>query len=202
MRARDHIRGPIRAHHQEPRGRAAAGEHGQQIDRRRIAPMQVFEPQDERRLGGQRLERLGQLPPHPLRGSAMAPAAQYVQLGLLDERGHLDEPGGCLPAQERDERSPLRPAREPAEGLEQRQVGLARAMVLDTLSAPDPQVLRPHDLRKKGVEEGGLADPGLPRDKHHLAFTPARALQGPVQLRQVLLPAYEAGGRLQGRRAA
>ena len=118
--------------------------------------MQVFEPQDERRLGGQRLERLGQLPPHPLRGSAMAPAAQYVQLGPFDERGHLDEPGGCLPAQERDERSPLRPAREPAEGLEQRQVGLARAKELDTLAAPDPQVLRPHDLRQEGVNEGGL----------------------------------------------
>ncbi len=92
----------------------------------------------------------------------MAPAAEYVQLGPFDERGHLDEPAGCLPAQERDERSPLRPAREPAEGLEQRQVGLARAMVLDTLAAPDPQVLRPHDLREKGVEEGGLADPGSP----------------------------------------
>ena len=93
-----------------------------------------------------------------------------------------------------NERSPLRPARQPVEGLEQRQVGLARAKDLDTLAAPHPQVLRPHDLRQKGVEEGGLADPGLPRDEHHLAFAPERTLQGPVQLRQLLLPAYEAGG--------
>lgn len=158
--------------------------------------MQVFEPQDERRLGAQRLERLGQLPRHPLRGRTMAPAAKQVPLGLLDERGHLDEPGGRLPVQERNERSPLRPAREPTEGLDQRQVGLNRTKEPDTLTAPDPDVLLRHDLRQKGVDEGGLADPGLPRDKHHLAFAPAHALQGPVQCRQVLLPAYEAGERL------
>lgn len=54
---------------------------------------------------------------------------------------------------------------------------------------------------RRGVEETGFADRPLPHDKHDLAFAAERALQGPVQLRQLLLPSYEAVGRLQGSRA-
>ena len=111
MPTRDHIRGPIRPHHQEARGLAAPGQHGQRIHRGKIAPVQVFQPQHQRPLGGQRLECPGQLPRHPLRGRTEQLAAQRLTLRFLHRGGDLDEPGGGLPAQERDERWPLLPRR-------------------------------------------------------------------------------------------
>jgi hypothetical protein len=55
-------------------------------------------------------------------------------------------------------------------------------------------------LRQKGVDEGGLADPGLPRDKYHLAFAPARALQGSAARAQPRPPARVARSRGPGER--
>jgi hypothetical protein len=70
-------------------------------------------------------------------------------------------------------------------------------MVLATLAAPDPKILvGPRGLRHEGIDEGGLADPRLPRHQHHLALAPKRLLQGAMQLRQLLVPAYEAERRL------
>ena len=75
--------------------------------------------------------------------------------------------------------------------------------MVDTLAASDPKIpVAPRGLRQKGIDEGGLADPRLPRHKHQLAVAQERLLQGLVQLRQLFLPADEAGRRLQGRRNA
>ena len=45
---------------------------------------------EERRVGAERLERLGQLPRHPLRGRAMAPADQQARWNQTanEWRGH------------------------------------------------------------------------------------------------------------------
>jgi hypothetical protein len=73
--AKDHIDGPVRADQQEPRRVAAPGEICHEVQRRVIAPVQVFEHEDQRVLGGDGFDRVGQLPQ-----SALARAPGNVTL--------------------------------------------------------------------------------------------------------------------------
>ena len=56
----------IRREHQQPRRLRPSGETPEQRNGRRVAPMQVLECEHERALGGEHLERLGQLSQHAL----------------------------------------------------------------------------------------------------------------------------------------
>jgi hypothetical protein len=57
----NHVDRPIRAHQQQPGGLPPPRQPGEQINRRHIAPMQVFQHQDERLYSRQGFERLSDL---------------------------------------------------------------------------------------------------------------------------------------------
>ena len=72
-------------------------------------------------------------------------------------------------------------------------------MVLDTLAAPDPKILvGPRGLRQKGIDEGGLADPGLPGGEHHLALPRKRPLQGSRAVAPAPRACLRIGGEVEG----
>lgn len=96
---------------------------------------------------------------------------------LIDEGRHLEQPGGRLPAQEREERRSLRPGYKASKGLEHREVGLPGAVLFQTLPTPDPKALGVRDVRQEGFYQGGLADPRLPGHEHHLAPPAERRLK-------------------------
>ena len=68
MLAEDDVDRPIRADHHQPCGVAAPGEVADQIERRVVAPVQILEHDDERRLDGDRVHRLGHLAQHAFAG--------------------------------------------------------------------------------------------------------------------------------------
>jgi hypothetical protein len=59
MPAQDDVYRPIRADEQQPRGLPAPGQPGEHVQRGRIAPVQIFQHQEQRALPAQRLDRLG-----------------------------------------------------------------------------------------------------------------------------------------------
>ena len=61
------LEGPQAADQQQPRRIATSGQEGDEVEARRIAPVKVLEPEDDRALGGKHLERMGDLAQHALR---------------------------------------------------------------------------------------------------------------------------------------
>jgi hypothetical protein len=55
---------PIGRDHEQARGLGAVGEERQEIERRVVAPVQVLEDEDERRVARETLERLDELEQH------------------------------------------------------------------------------------------------------------------------------------------
>ena len=125
---------------QEETGRLApGGEQRQEVHRRGVAPVEVFEDEDERDLGGERLDELGHLAEHPLAGGAQELATEPVAVVLFDEPGELREPGRRVAAQQRPGLSA--PARQATHRLEHGHVGFGRAELLETLAAGDRHAL-------------------------------------------------------------
>ena len=69
--------------------------------RRPIAPVQVFEDEDERASYRERLQRIGQLPQHLRRGDAVSRAHERGSVGRIEHRGQVREPARSIPAQSR-----------------------------------------------------------------------------------------------------
>ena len=67
MRTQQHLDGPIGAQNEQPGGIPPAGQIRQQVQRGKVAPVQILEHQQQRAADGEHLDRLGQLPQHALR---------------------------------------------------------------------------------------------------------------------------------------
>ena len=76
---------------------------------------------------------------------------------------------------------PVRITRQPPEGLENRQVGFARAELLDALAASDAHGA-PRERADERVDERGLADPGFAA---HEPDSSCPLLRGRVPLAQL-----------------
>ena len=103
-------------HHQQPRRLAPSGQQRQRCDRRRVAPVQVFEHQHHRALGGQYLERLGQLPQHARRGGILPLARSRCPCLRRDSAGRCASQVGAYCRRHTTRRSPsgARPSRPSA----------------------------------------------------------------------------------------
>ena len=66
MRRARHVGGSVRPEDEQARRFAPACEHRQQVDGGRVAPVQVFQNQDERRVVAEHVERFDELSQHPL----------------------------------------------------------------------------------------------------------------------------------------
>ena len=68
--------------------------------------MEVFEDEDERDLGAERLDELRHLAQHALAGGAEQLAPEPLAVLLFDEPGELREPGRGVAAQQRPRAAP------------------------------------------------------------------------------------------------
>jgi len=153
-----------------------------QIERRRVAPVQILEDQDQRRVGGERTQGFDHLAQHAPRRGTEALGEQPGALGLLDQGRHLQQPGRRAARELGDPALATGAPAETVDRLEQRQIGLARAVLRWALTARDPHLARGADLAQEDVDQRGLADARLAGDEEHLAPPVARRREGRAQL--------------------
>ncbi len=144
-------------HHEQPRGLGAARERDERLERRGVAPVHVLEHEHERLGLGELLEQLEHLAQHPVARRAAGALVQQLERARVDEPGHLDRPRRRAPREQLDQLAAARPASQPAERIQERQVGLALAVALEALAARD----QPAGLGEERLDERGLADAGL-----------------------------------------
>ena len=129
--------------------------------------------------------------------SRVAPSTRRCTASRASARGGpASGPARSAPAAPaRPELCPVRPAPEPPQRLQDRQVGFAGAIVLHALPPGHPQAPVPGHLRQKGVHQRRLADAGLARHEAHLAHAAPHLRQPLVELRDLGLPPNGPGRR-------
>ena len=191
--ADDQIDRTIGTDQEQSRGLRAPCQEGEQIDGRRVTPVQVLEDHDQWRFRRQRLDRFGDLAQHPLLRGAQQLPLQRVAVGGTEEPWHLHEPGGRMLPQEGDQ--PVAPslAAEPAEGVEQRQIWFLSPVRLDALALSDPDARVGGDALEKGLDHARLADARLAGHEDDLTHAAPRRIEPCLELVQDGLPAHEVG---------
>ena len=161
----DGVASSVRANDEQTRGFLSSSERIEEVDGRRIAPMQVLEDEDERELVADRLEGLEHLPEHPQGGGSDQAPLNRLELVVGKEPRHLCEPGRCLPGEQGDEMLTARLAGKSAKRLQHGQVRLSRATVLDALAVSDERLSRRAGSRRQVLDDGRLADPRFAGDE-------------------------------------
>ena len=171
---------PVRGDDEELGIDRAAGELGERVDRRGVAPLKIFEHQDEGLLGGERLHGFAELeqPAFPARGGH--PPAEAFGRGVVHPAGELEEPAGCAARQRRHDVVPRRLVAEPAQEVEDGRTAFAAAVQLERLAARATDAVAPQRLQEL-VEQRRLARAGFARHEDDLAPTAAGARQRLVQ---------------------
>ncbi len=179
----DDFHRPVRPQHEQARGSSAAGQRGEQVERRVITPVQVLQQEDKRRVNAQRFQEIGQLAQHPLVGDIKGSRRLSGTAILAKQRG---PPARGMTFQHGPEHDWPQALFRAAQRLQHGEVWFAAAVVFKTL-AQGERNSPPPDAGLEHVEQGGLAAPRLPREEHHVA--PPR--QGLVQ---VVLQFAQLGG--------
>ena len=148
--------------------------------------MEVLQHQHQRTVRGDGLQRLGRLPQHPLPRPAEGPARQVVPVAGLDQGRHLGQPGRGQAGQQ-GHGPGVGPA-QPVEGVEDRQVRLGRAPLLEALAPGDQARPLPLDPGRERLHQRRLPDPGLAGHEHELAPSRLGEAVQPAQPLQLGLP--------------
>ena len=189
---------PVRPEDEQPRRFAPAGQPRQQVDRGRVAPVQVFQEQDEGRVRAQGVQRLHQLPQHPVARGPLRSALHGLEIRVGEQRRQLNQPGRRMLLEDLHHLFAPGRATQSSERLEQRQVGFAGAVELHALPTTDAQRLVAVDLREKRFHQRGLADPRLPGHEDELPLAIHGPLEARVKLRELGRSPYQGRGRLRG----
>ena len=201
MRRARHIRRPVRSQDQQTRRVPTPGQHAQQIDRGRVAPVQVFQYQHERRVTRHRLERLHQLPQHSLSRRALRAPLYRLHVVVRQQPRQLRQPCRRMLPEDLNQRFAPHPSPQTPERLEHRQVGLARAVLLHALAAADTERAALADLRQQRLHQRRLADPRLPCHEHQLPLPVERLIQPIPQPPQLRVSTHQRRRRGRGDRA-
>src|SRR5262249_44540138 len=132
--ARDRVRGPKRAEHEEWRRLAVVREGREQIERRMIAPVDVLEEEDERILSRDRRERRRQHLQWGLVGRG-AGGGQEVDSARRRGTDGVENPRGSASAQDLVDRSAVGAAAKLCDRLQYGLVRLTAAILLEALAA-------------------------------------------------------------------
>jgi len=182
----EHLDLPIAAENQQVCWFRSPRNGRDQIERRNVTPMEVFEKDDQRCLCGQRRERLCHLAQHPLRRQLMRLALDQRALFGIQQRRQLCQPSGSQPMQDRKQLPALRPSAKLSQRLQHRHLGLACPVLFDALPTRDVHALAPQRI-DEGIDESGLADPRLPRNKDNAALAVQHAREPVMQQFQLTL---------------
>ena len=79
--ARNQLRRPVGPDHHQVRSPTPAGDVRDQVQRREVAPVKVFQHEHQRRKRRQRIEHLAHFPQHPLARRAKCLAAEEIAIG-------------------------------------------------------------------------------------------------------------------------
>ncbi len=157
------LRRPVAAHHQQAGRLGPAGQEGDEIERRVVAPVEVLEDEHAGSVGRPRLEPGRQLPQHPrLRDRRRLVRLRRCGVARRPEPGNLCAPCRRVAREQVAELGRLGlGAAEAADCLQDRQVRLPDPVLLDALPAPHPEAAVALGALHERFEEGGLSDPRL-----------------------------------------
>src|SRR6202023_602831 len=91
--AREHLGWSIRPENEQARRLSSPGDRRNQFERRKIAPVEIFEREHQRRFRREGLQRLRHLAQHPLLSNSLSSCLQLFPIGVAQQRRHLREPG-------------------------------------------------------------------------------------------------------------
>ena len=163
------IGGPEAGHDQQTCRLRATGDERQRGQRRRVAPVQIFQPQHQRSLRGQHLKGLGDLAQHALRGAQRAGLRLCLRQRRPGQPRQLRQPAGRIAGQQLAQRAGTDLRGQVLQGFQQRQEGLAGAVLLDAAALRRPQLAGAGLPLEEGRDQGRLADASLASDEHQLA---------------------------------
>jgi hypothetical protein len=162
-----------------------------------VAPVQILQDQYQQLLCRGRVDRLRHLAQHPLHRIRTQPRRQPGLLGLPGQARKLGQPSGRVFPEHCQQHVTIGPSAQSRYGLQDGQVGLTGAVVLDALAMADAQVrnlrgrlperLRPMvrrgQGRNKSLYEAALADACLSGHKDQLPPAFQRLFQRIAQQR-------------------
>src|SRR5262245_6512474 len=159
----------IRPDQHESRGVTLPRQIRDQIERRVVAPVKVFEDEYEGKISGQHLQRLAHFSQHALPRSAKQHALQALPIRGAYQRRHLQKPHRSVGAEYINDLVVL-PA-EPTDRLKHRHIRFAGSVLLQTLSARDGNALIGSQPPGEHIYKSSLSDPGLSGHKNDLTFS-------------------------------
>ena len=167
--AQHRVGGAEAGHHHPARRAAPAGQKVEQTDRGVVAPVQVFDHQQQRVQRRHGVEQGHKLAQHAVLRGAGQLAPQACLVGLGHQPGQLGEPGRRGLAQCGQPGASRRAARQFGQRVQDRQVGFAAAGLFNALA--DRHRL-PVGACRVGqcADQGALADAGITADQHHLVL--------------------------------
>ena len=178
------VRRPDGRQEQELRRIAALAEAVEDVDRGRVRPLNILDPQDERRVFGQGLDRRHDLAQHPGSGGDVRARGEGPR-GIVGETGEMRQPARRQSRQRGGDGFVVGGAREAREQVEQ---GIVRFG-----GAREPHALRPgrpHRLARRGdaekrLAERGLADAGVAGHEDDLPMRSRRLVERAEQARHL-----------------
>ena len=196
VRAHDHVDGTIGGEEHQASGLSAPGKGRDEIERRVVAPVDVFQHEHEWHLGGQRLERLGHLAEHPLPRGAEDLSLETIAVGRRNQRRHLGEPGwrsasSTVMTLSPSARRPSRP-RASSTACSSHPRREDRAEPARRRHAPTFQPL------DEQVNECGLAHARLAGDEHDLSLAFKSQVKAPFEPVKLGVAANRVQGRTRG----
>jgi hypothetical protein len=132
--------------------------------------MQVFEHQQEWLLSREHLHGFSQFAQHPLLRHSPATSLQCVDLGIQQQRWHLQQPTRRGVVQYLDETRSMWATTYLAESLKEGQIRFSSAVLLNTLPATEPYRFHGDDLGYEGIYQRGFAYTRFAHDKDDLAL--------------------------------
>ena len=165
MPPEQHLHRPIRPHHQQPRQLGPLPQVGEGLDRRMVAPLQVFQDQHQRPVGRQHLQRLGEFTQHVGRRRPLQAALEALQFRLAHQAGEVRQPHGRIAPQHGADRVPLGPAAQPPQAPPGRAGTVPPPGVLHALPLRGPHLAPSGQAGQEELDDRRLPTPASPLTK-------------------------------------
>jgi hypothetical protein len=127
--------------------------------------VEVFDRQDQRVAGGQRLNRVGQLAQHPIPYRPHEPLLKRGRLAWCEEARELGEPHRRVPLELLDRLVAGGTPAQSHQSVEDRLVRLAAPVLLDAIAPRHGDAIALAHARKPFGQDGTLTDAGLTADQ-------------------------------------
>ena len=129
-------------------------------------------------MGGERFDRIGQLPQHPIPDRPHEPLLKGGRLAWSKNARELREPHRRVSLERRDRPVACWTPAQSHEGIEERLIRLAAAVLLDAVGPRHRDAVPLAQSGERFLQDGTLSDPGLAADQAELTGPPPRSIEG------------------------